>query len=102
MPRSCRRKSESEFKRRYERMLDEADSPISPRTPSSISMIDAPRGLADKTVTIASRTSPGRRRFLSLPFDVFGTVTSLRRRDVYIKLPGARTRRHLWDTTSFV
>src|SRR3989442_13164720 len=92
MPRSCRRKSESEFNRSYERMLDEADSPISPRTPSSISTIDAPRGLADKTVTIASRTSPGRRRFLSLTFDVLGTVTSLRRRDVYVKLAGARGR----------
>ena len=49
-------------------MLDDAAAPISACTPSSISDTAAPRGFVDKTVTIASRTSPGRRR---LSFDLF-------------------------------
>src|SRR4249920_1770332 len=67
-------------------MLDDAALPISSRTPFSISDTAAPRGLVDKTVTIASRTSPGRRR---LSFDLFRGGMSrkkrVRRLDVFVK-----------------
>ena len=66
-------------------MLDDAASPMSARTPSSISDTAAPRGRVDKTVTIASRTSPGRRR---LSFDLFraGIIEErVRRLDVFVK-----------------
>ena len=65
-------------------MLDDAALPMRSRTPSSISDTTAPRGLVDKTVTIASRTSPGRRR-LSALFRVCISHRRVRRLDVFVK-----------------
>jgi hypothetical protein len=64
-------------------MLDELESPISRPTCCVISEIEAPPGLEESTFIIASRTSPGRRRFLLFWFP-FGTLASLRRLDVSV------------------
>jgi hypothetical protein len=78
---------------------------MSPRTPSAISSTDAPRGLFDKTATIASRTSPGRRRVLLFRFDRFGIGRSLRRLDVSVNRNRAEPQRHqerrrFWESSS--
>ncbi len=66
-------------------MLDDVESPISRPTCCVISEIDAPSGLEESTLIIASRTSPGRRRFLFFWF-ALGTLASLRRLDVSVNV----------------
>ena len=67
-------------------MLDEAAPPMRPLTPFSISEIDAPPALPDRTVTIASRTSPGRRLRLNLDFFPVVMERMVGRLDVFVNL----------------
>ena len=67
-------------------MLEDGEGPMSPRSLSSISGIAAPFGLLERIVTIASRTSPGRRRCLLFDFVPDCMGRNVRRPDVFVNI----------------